>query len=129
MTSETVLDRNTRAFREFIQQMGWAIVAESEILSGHQFRVTDGRDKIPVSLYTTGKILIQGKAGGLQAEIQNWWQGLNTSTSSAQVRSPTAVSASLPPPPATIGRTARFYVAQGHIEQIKGNYSAGSRLS
>ena len=72
MTNENILDTNTRAFREFAQRKGWTICTEGEIQLGYQFRITDGRDKIPVSFYSTGKALIQGKAGDLQIEIQTW---------------------------------------------------------
>jgi ribonuclease HIII len=116
MASETILDRNIREFRELVQQKGWGIVAESEIQSGYQLHVTDGRDKIPVSFYATGKVLIQGKAGNLQTEIQTWWQNLSTALSPTLARDSTIALTSIP---SAIGRTARFYVAQGRIERVK----------
>ena len=116
MTTEIVLQKNVQAFREFLQLKGWTIVTEGEIQSGYQFRVTDGRDKIPVSFYTTGKALIQGKVGILQSEIQMWWQNL----SAAPLHTPTKDSmASSPSAPSYSGRTARFYVAQDRIERVK----------
>jgi len=86
MSNESILERNIRKFREFIQQREWTIVSEGEIQSGYQFRVTDGQYKIPVNFYTTGKVLIQGKAGGLQNEIQNWWKNLNAPTLPSEVK-------------------------------------------
>lgn len=116
MTTETVLHKNVEAFREFVQRKGWTIVTEGEIQSCYQFHVTDGRDKIPVSFYTTGKALIQGKAGILRSEIELWWQNLSaaplpTPAKDSMVSSPSAFSYS--------GRTARFHVAQDRIERVK----------
>ena len=116
MTTETALNTNVQAFRELVQHKGWTIVTEGEIQSGYQFRVTDGRDKIPVSFYTTGKALIQGKAGILQSEIQMWWQNL----SAAPLPAPAKDSmASFTSAPSYSGRTARFHVAQDRIERVK----------
>lgn len=86
MSNESILERNIRKFREFIEQRGWTIVSEGEIQSGYQFRVTDGQYKIPVNFYTTGKALIQGKAGGLHNEISNWWKNLSTHLSPSRVK-------------------------------------------
>lgn len=119
MTTETVLNKNVQAFRDLVQLKGWTIVAEGEIQSGYQFRVTDGRDKIPVSFYTTGKALIQGKAGSLQADIQAWWQNLNVAPSPAPAKDSTPISVSSVSPPVASGRTAQFYVAQDRIERVK----------
>ena len=119
MTNETALDKNVQAFREFVQRKGWTILAEREIPSGYEFRVTDGRDKIPVSFYTTGKASIQGKAGNLQTEIQAWWQ--NPSITSSFTPAKDSTTASLPSTSTSVasGRTARFYVAQDRIERVK----------
>lgn len=119
MTSETILERNIRVFREFVRQKGWTIAAEGEIQSGYQFRVTDGQEKIPVNFYTTGRALIQGKAGGLQTEIQNWWQNVSTPPLPTPAQDLTTVSTSPASTPTVSGRTARFYVAQDRIERVK----------
>lgn len=119
MTTETVLNKNIQAFRDLVQLKGWGIVAEGEIQSGYQFRVTNGQDNIPVSFYTTGKALIQGKAGSLQADIQAWWQNLNFVPSSTPTKDSTPVSVSSVSPSAASGRTARFYVAQDRIKRVK----------
>lgn len=86
MSNESILERNIRKFREITQQRGWTIVSEGEIQSGYQFRVTDGRYEIPVNFYATGKVLIQGKAGGLQDEIENWWKNLSAPPSPSEAK-------------------------------------------
>jgi ribonuclease HIII len=119
MTGDTVIERNVKAFRELAEAKGWVIEAEREIQSGYELRVTDGKDKLPVKFYSTGKALIQGKAGALQSAIQIWWQNLNASastSSSTLTRDSTAVPV---PPTSASGRTARFYVAQDNIERVR----------
>ena len=96
MSNESILERNIRKFREFIQQREWTIGSEGEIQSGYQFRVTDGQYKIPVNFYTTGKVLIQGKAGSLQNEIQNWWKNLNAPASPSKEDSQITPVAAVP---------------------------------
>lgn len=61
------------SFREFIGQRGWTILSERDLHYGIQLQVSDGDDKVFVSLYSSGKALIQGKASTLKDEIQAWW--------------------------------------------------------
>ncbi len=70
--SEKTLQTNIDALQEFVRSKGWSIIAEKEIAHGYQLVVTDGINKTPVDLFTTGKMLIQGRPGALQAEIQLW---------------------------------------------------------
>lgn len=63
------------AFRQFVQDRGWSIVAEKEIQSGYQFTVTDRTTAVPVALYKTGKTLVQGKPGALQTALKAWAYG------------------------------------------------------
>jgi ribonuclease HIII len=51
--------------------------------------VTDGKSRIPVAFYKSGKALIQGKEGELRTEIQSWWNGRKTS--SDQTATPVSV--------------------------------------
>lgn len=68
------LSEITRRFRHFIAGQGWSICDEKAIAYGYQFTVTDGQSKVPVALYATGKILVQGKASALQAVLKTWDQ-------------------------------------------------------
>lgn len=121
MATDTVIEKNVKAFREFVQINGWGIITENEIQSGYELRVTDGRDKIPVKFYSTGKALIQGKSGALQSAIQIWWQNLNAPTSTPHSTSPKDLSDGFSS--SAIGRTARFYVAQNNIERINSTFA------
>lgn len=67
------LQANIDALREFVQSKGWTIVAEKEIQSGYQLRITDGITRVPVNFFTTGRTLIQGKPGELQTRLKSWW--------------------------------------------------------
>jgi ribonuclease HIII len=55
-------------------------VAEKEIQSDYQISVTDGTTTVPVALYKTGKVLVQGKPGALQTELRAWAYGSADST-------------------------------------------------
>src|SRR5947209_2040039 len=66
------LQTTVNAFREFVHSQGWSIIAEKELMYGYQLVVTDGSAKTPVDLFTTGKVLVQGKPSGLQAAIKTW---------------------------------------------------------
>jgi ribonuclease HIII len=85
------------AFRQFVQDRGWSIVAEKEIQSGYQISVTDGMATVPVALYKTGKALVQGKPGALQTELRAWAYGSAGSSIQPQLQNltetPSAVSA------------------------------------
>jgi len=70
--SEKTLQTNVETLRKFVHSKGWSISAEKEIAYGYQVVVTDGINKTPVDLFTTGKTLIQGRPSELQAEIQLW---------------------------------------------------------
>src|SRR5947209_10330771 len=65
------LQTTVNAFREFVHSQGWSISAEKELMYGYQLVVTDGSAKTPVDLFTTGKILVQGKPSGLQTAIKS----------------------------------------------------------
>jgi ribonuclease HIII len=100
------------ALKEFVLSKGWSITEEKDIQSGYQLVVTDGITKNPVSFFVTGKVLIQGKAGILQTELQAWEKERNSSkVQSEPTTKPSALSG--------IGRTAQFYVSQSNIEQAK----------
>jgi ribonuclease HIII len=66
------LQTTVNAFREFVHNQGWTIIAEKEIAHGYQLVVTDGTAKTPVDLFTTGKALVQGKPSELQTAIKAW---------------------------------------------------------
>src|SRR4051812_11982440 len=113
--NEKSLQANIEAFRELINHKGWSIATEKEVPSGYQITVTDGVNRNPVSFYLTGKILIQGKAGTLQAELQLWMQ--EQSTTSIQLVPP--LGSQLPSVSTSISRTVRFFVSLNHIDQVK----------
>ena len=78
--TESKLQANLDAFREFVQANGWTIVEEKEIQSGYKITVADGKTRVPVAFYKSGKALIQGKEGELRTGIQSWWNGRKTSS-------------------------------------------------
>lgn len=83
--TEDNLQTTIDAFREFVRSRGWSIVAEKEIAYGYQLVVTDGVNKTPIDLFASGKTLIQGKPGALQAELRSWYQMSATVTETTGV--------------------------------------------
>lgn len=84
--SESKLQANVDSLRELVQGKGWSIVAEKEIAYGYQILVSDGISRIPVDLYTTGKALIQGKPGELQAQLKAWWNTRNNTSTGLEAQ-------------------------------------------
>src|SRR6266571_4963716 len=74
------LQANIDALRKFVESNGWKIVDEKDIQSGYQLVATDGKTKVPVAFFFSGKALIQGKPGELQTKIKTWWETKKTST-------------------------------------------------
>jgi len=72
MASSTVSEKSLAAFRAFAQEKNFAIHDERKIDYGHQFKITNADDVVTVNFYTTGKILVQGKACDLKSEIESW---------------------------------------------------------
>ncbi|MGH2494378.1 MAG: ribonuclease HIII [Ktedonobacteraceae bacterium] len=75
------LQSNIDALRAFTDERGWRIFDEKAIQWGYQLTVSDGINKIPVAIYTSGKALIQGKDGLLRSELQAWWYGKKSGAS------------------------------------------------
>jgi hypothetical protein len=71
-----------RVFRTYIVQQGWSIREEREIQNGVQLLVTDEITSVTIDCYTNGNALIQGSAGMLRTDLQNWWQREKASPSS-----------------------------------------------
>ncbi|HEY6540427.1 MAG TPA: ribonuclease HIII [Ktedonobacteraceae bacterium] len=71
----TKLQSSIDALRTLVNERGWHIIDEKVIQSGYQLTVSDGANKIPVALFTTGKALIQGKESPLRGELQAWCYG------------------------------------------------------
>jgi hypothetical protein len=66
-------------FRTYIVQQGWSLREEREIQNGVQLLVTDEITSVTIDCYTNGNALIQGSAGTLKTDLQNWWQRLKAS--------------------------------------------------
>jgi ribonuclease HIII len=91
--NESKLQANIDALREFVESNGWMIVDEKDIQSGHQLMIADGITKVPVALFFSGKALIQGKPGELQAKLKTWWEERKASLTQPVVS--TAIQSSL----------------------------------
>src|SRR5689334_20164984 len=67
------LQSSIDALRALVQERGWHITGEKAIQWGYQLIISDGKTKIPIDLFTTGRALIQGKDSPLRSELQAWW--------------------------------------------------------
>lgn len=66
------LEATMTAFHTYIADQGWRILSEKAVQSGHQFVVSDGKISVPVTLYTTGRVNVQGQASALQSALKAW---------------------------------------------------------
>jgi ribonuclease HIII len=124
---EKTLQANVEALREFIQSKGWSISAETEIAHGYQLVVTDGANKTPINLFTTGKMLIQGRPNALQAELRSWANerratSISLSTSSEPAASQTTAPTASKPEPGTGVTSTAGKARIGSDESGKGDY-------
>ncbi len=69
-------------FRSYILQQSWSISEERDIQNGVQLLVTDGITSITADCYTNGNARIQGPAGTLKTDLQNWWKQRKASPAS-----------------------------------------------
>lgn len=75
--------------KTFILQNGWRILEEKPIPYGQQFKISDGSHDATINIYTTGKVLVQGKASPLKTALENW-RGVSTAGKSKTADKPTA---------------------------------------
>ena len=75
--------------KEFAHTKGWEIIREREIQNGHQVVITDGAHRVPVNVFDTGTIQIQGKVSPLQEEIIRWKEAFFSAKPKARNRSAT----------------------------------------
>src|SRR5215469_5473912 len=124
---EKTLQANVEALREYIQSKGWTIIAEKEIAYGYQLVVSDGANKTPVDLFTTGKVLIQGRPNALQAELRSWANERRAVSISMFIPSEPAARQTMAPTasirePATEGTNTAGMARIGSDESGKGDY-------
>jgi ribonuclease HIII len=115
------LQANIDALRELVKDKGWTILDEKEIQSGYQLLVTDGITRIPVAFFHSGKVLIQGKPGELQAQLKKWWNAREASSTQSVARVATQSALVETPSP----RTPTNFTGRARIgldESGKGDY-------
>lgn len=67
--------------RQFVSSHGWSITDEKEIAHGYRLLISDSITNVPVALYATGSVLVQGKASPLQTALKQWASKDKTETS------------------------------------------------
>lgn len=66
------LSNNLSAFEKFLEVNHLQIFERKEIEYGAQIVVTDGSTRLPVNIYTSGRIIVQGKPSELKTLITEW---------------------------------------------------------
>ncbi|GHO42680.1 ribonuclease HIII [Ktedonospora formicarum] len=66
------LEELTTSLRAYVSAQGWTISDEKTVQSGRQYVVSNGRLAVPITLYTTGKVNIQGQTNTLQNALKTW---------------------------------------------------------
>ena len=120
---ENKLQSNIDALRTLANERGWRIIDEKAIQSGYQLTISDGANKIPVAMFTTGKALVQGKDSPLRSELQAWCYGRQSA--SPQPATPTTTQASLIETPAVSPALLASFAGRARIgcdESGKGDY-------
>lgn len=60
------------SLNSFVAEHAIAVVGEQSIDYGYQLKLERGGERVTVNLYTTGKLLIQGKPGPLKQLLETW---------------------------------------------------------
>ena len=66
------MDSKLEEFKSWCQTEGIQILKTKDLPYGVQLTITDGRDKVSVSLYSRGTVNIQGKSCVLKDKIYHW---------------------------------------------------------
>ncbi len=115
------LQADIDALQGLIHSNGWIIVDKKSIQSGYQVVVTDEVTKVSVAFFFSGKALIQGKPGELQAKLKTWWDARKAS--STQSAASTATQSSLVETTSSTSTTSFTGKARiGLDESGKGDY-------
>jgi ribonuclease HIII len=118
--NESKLQANIDALRDFVQSNGWTILDEKEIQSGYQLVINDGITRVPVALFSSGKMLIQGKPSELQTKLKIWRD--ERKARSTQLTVPTTQSTLIETPSSTSTTNFTGRPRIGLDESGKGDY-------
>lgn len=66
------LEELIASLRAYASAQGWTIRDEKTVQSGYQYVVSNGLLTVPITLYTTGKVNIQGQTNPLQSALKAW---------------------------------------------------------
>lgn len=72
MSKKNILLDNTADLENFLIENQWQIFTRKDIDYGLQIIVTDGSVTIPINLYTSGRIIVQGKNSNLKTLLTEW---------------------------------------------------------
>ncbi len=98
----------------FAAERGWEVCRERAIQHGRQMKIGDGQNQATVTVYSTGKTLVQGRSSSLTDELAAWcWTNLRGSVSRTE-----APEGGRPPNPAHACGIPRI----GIDESGKGDY-------
>lgn len=105
-----IIEKRLATLERFLENNGLAIFDQKEIQHGHTVTVTDGQARVPINFYQTGKILIQGKNGPLQARLTEWKEEAERGGLVAPIA---------PQPSERLDRQTKFLVLPDKTESIR----------
>lgn len=92
------------ALERFALEQGWKLSPSKDIAHGRQVIVTDGVTRLPLNLYHTGRILVQGKPCAMKDRLTEWANLFQAGMDSiAAAREEPSPGAPVRPPSARIG--------------------------
>ncbi len=101
------VSRNMESLRRYAEEQGWSILCERSVDHGRQVVVADGIPRVPVNLYNTGRILIQGRSCEMKAALTDWANRTHAGLSKGTVT------------PSRQNRISRYFVTSNDIERIR----------
>lgn len=105
-----LIETNLQALDRFVQENGWSIHGQKEIDYGQQVIVTDGTTRLPVNLFRTGKIVVQGKSSDMKTQLTQWADLLQSGLTHDSGRTPSQTRQN---------RVAKYLVLPDNIEHLR----------
>ena len=67
-----MLGGDTVLLAQFAVARGWEVCQDRVIQHGRQMKISDGQNHATVAIYSTGKVLVQGRRSNLTDELAAW---------------------------------------------------------
>ncbi|HOI36452.1 MAG TPA: ribonuclease HIII [Bacillota bacterium] len=72
LSEKDLLGGDTVLLAQFAVARGWEVCQDRVIQHGRQMKISDGQNHATVAIYSTGKVLVQGRRSNLTDELAAW---------------------------------------------------------